>query len=296
MDLYKAVTLSVGDLDQPVISHYELGVLLSRLYISKKFQGEPLERISKNFPSQPDLKRVEGRLVNIGVIKPEGTWWAILGKKNYGPAEVLCSLDPFAYVSHLSAMSFHGLTDRLPNTLTASTPDYKNWKIFAKQRMEKDFEGRLEEYFSSELPRLTKPLFKKIGKERVDMFSSVHVGPGGFKRISDSVLRVATIGRVFLDMVREPIRCGGMRHVVDVYRDYGLQYKNLIIDELDQHGNKIEKVRVGYLLEEVCKIKDARIEKWLSCVERGGSRKLDPNGEYEPIFSERWSLSINVPV
>ena len=95
-------------------------------------------------------------------------------------------------------------------------------------------------------------------------------------------------------MVREPIRCGGIRHVIDVYKNHGPQYKNLIIDELDQHGNKIEKVRVGYLLEEICKLKDERIERWLSFVERGGSRKLDPAAEYRPVYSERWCLSINV--
>lgn len=33
------------------------------------------------------------------------------------PEETFCLLDPFSYVSHLSAMAWHGLTDRMPKTL-----------------------------------------------------------------------------------------------------------------------------------------------------------------------------------
>jgi len=68
----------------------------------------------------------------------------------------------------------------------------------------------------------------------------------------------------------------------------------LIIDEVSQHGSKIERVRAGYILEDICKLNSDRIDGWVECAQRGGSRKLDPEGDYVPKFSEKWCLSLNV--
>ena len=80
---------------------------------------------------------------------------------------------------------------------------------------------------------------------------------------------------------------------MDVFGSFGAQYKKLIIDEIDGHGNAIEQARAGFILEEKCDIRDETIEAWAKRVQRGGSRKLDPQGTYSEIFSERWRLSIN---
>ena len=111
------------------------------------------------------------------------------------------------------------------------------------------------------------------------------------------MLRVSSIGRTFLDMLRRPDLCGGIHNCLDVFQQHGPQYLKLIIDEITQHGNSIEKVRAGYILEEYCNIKnhvlDNALEEWVKHAQRGGSRKLDPNNEYWPFFSEKWCLSIN---
>jgi hypothetical protein len=78
-----------------------------------------------------------------------------------------------------------------------------------------------------------------------------------------------------------------------VFKEHATAYKRLIFDELDQHGASIDKVRAGFILEEVCHIRDQRIDAWVRFASRGGSRKLDPSVDYEPTFSERWMLSIN---
>ena len=102
------------------------------------------------------------------------------------------------------------------------------------------------------------------------------------------------VGRAFLDMVREPGNCGGMQHVVDTYREHGARYLALIADEVEQHGNAVEKVRAGYLLDEVCRLTHPLVDGWTQKAQRGGSRLLDPLGEYAPVYSEKWKLSINV--
>ena len=69
----------------------------------------------------------------------------------------------------------------------------------------------------------------------------------------------------------------------------------MIIDDAERHGSAIDKVRLGFLLTEVCHLSDPRIEGWTRHAQRGGSRKLDPQAEYDPRYSEKWMLSINVP-
>ena len=65
--------------------------------------------------------------------------------------------------------------------------------------------------------------------------------------------------------------------------------------QYERHGKAIDKIRAGYLLTEVCSLTDSVVESWTQFAQRGGSRKLDPETEYAPEFSERWKLSINVP-
>ena len=63
---------------------------------------------------------------------------------------------------------------------------------------------------------------------------------------------------------------------------------------MEQHGNAVERVRAGYLLDEVCRLSHPLVDGWTQKAQRGGSRLLDPLGEYVPHYSEKWKLSINV--
>jgi hypothetical protein len=95
-------------------------------------------------------------------------------------------------------------------------------------------------------------------------------------------------------MLRQPELCGGMAHVVDVYKNHAHRNLNEILKEIDEHGKPIEKVRAGCILEEYCQIKDEIIDSWLQFVQRGGSRKLNPEKVYQPTYSERWCISLNL--
>lgn len=190
-------------------------------------------------------------------------------------------------------MEYHGITDRFSKVLYLSTPPGQEWKEQADARMGRDLKERKEEYLAGKLPALRFQKFEHIDGVRVELMRRSH--RGAFKTIKSPSIRVAMVGRTFLDMVREPDLCGGMLHVVDTYREYAGKYAKLILDEVEKHGTLIEKARAGYLLEKVCRRSDPVIDAWASRVQRGGSRKLDPQAEYAPFFSERWALSINVP-
>jgi predicted transcriptional regulator of viral defense system len=296
MEISTALTLELGSLHQPVVTNYQLGVTLFQLYQAKTYQGQPLIRLEKDVPASSDLKRVTDRLLENGVLQPykgfSGSVFTLLGKQLTAP-EVACVVDPFAYLSHLSAMEYHGLTQRMPSMLFLSSPSTAEWQQFALARMKRDLgEESLETYRNAGLPVLTRPRFDKIERQIVKVYTSSHLG--AFVAVRDRTLRVATIGRTFLDMIREPDLCGGIYHVLEVFEAHAATYLRLITDEIEQHGTKIDKVRGGYILDERCGLKNVTLDRWQAEVQRGGSRKLYAKGEYSSRFSERWSLSLNI--
>ena len=296
MEVSTALTLELGSLHQPVVTTYQLGVTLFRLYQAKTYQGQAFTRLEKDLPTPVDLKRVTDRLVKNGVLQPypgfSSTVFTLLGKQPTAP-EVACVLDPFAYLSHLSAMDYHGLTQRMPALLSLSSPAPAEWPQFALAKMKRDLsEPLLETYRAAGLPTLTRPRLDKIERQVVKVYSSMHLG--AFIAVRDRALRVATVGRTFLDMIREPDLCGGIYHVVEVFEAHAATYLRLITDEIAQHGTQIDQARAGYLLDERCGLKSPTLDRWQAEAQRGGSRKLYAKGDYSSRFSERWSLSINI--
>jgi predicted transcriptional regulator of viral defense system len=160
--------------------------------------------------------------------------------------------------------------------------------------MNKDLGPEFEAYMSAGLPMLQRTTITKLAGRPVHLVTSLHLG--AFKHIKDQHIRVSTPGRTFLDMLHEPTLCGGISHVLSVFKEHASVNKRLILDEIDQHGKGIDKVRAGFIFEEICKITDPRIDAWTAHAQRGGSRKLDAGADYSPTFSERWALSINVPI
>lgn len=292
-----ALARYLSELTQPIVTDYELGLTIFKLFNAKKYRESIIE-IDKH--TKLSLKYLKSNvivpLVELGIVLPLSDFpnervYQILGKQQ-DAEDIACTVDPFAFISHLSAMAYHGLTNRLPKVIYLSTPSPKDWITFANKKMEKDYSGHFKEFLDYGLPRLTRINFNTIQKNKIFRYSSVH--QGAFKHIDGRMLRISTIGRTFLDMLRKPDYCGSMYHVIDVFKNSGEQYSRLIIDEIDRHGTNIEKARAGYLLEEILKIKDSRIDEWASNVQRGGSRKLDPKQPYREIYSERWCISLNM--
>ena len=292
------LTRQIGQHAAPVLSAYALGVMIFRLHRSPEVEPRPAS-LEVQALGRQQYKEMESQLLSVGVLERiphlRGKAYSIFGRSKAPAAEFICGVDPFCYISHLSAMEFHGLTDRLPHTLFVSSPSTSEWRKLAKEQMQKELVEYYPAYIAARFPHLVSFRMEKFGKTPIEYINSSHLG--AFKNIHDRSLRVSTIGRTFLDMLRRPDLCGGMQHVIDVYKDTARKYLRLIQDEIDAHGTGIEKVRAGYILSEFCGARsDARIQAWKEqFAQRGGSRKLDPTGEFSPTFSEDWSLSLNVP-
>lgn len=296
MELTKAMILSLGSLNFPVFTQYHLGKLLFELYKTKQFRGESLTKIQKDYPDGRDLARISNRLLADGVLSEyrglPSTVFTLLGRELDSIEDIACTIDPFCYLSHLSAMDYHGITDRIPSKLFLSSPSSKEWKAAALKKMEVDLKEDLDTYIECGLPRLRRVSFKRVGKHEISILHSNHLG--AYKNVRGRNLRVSTVGRTFLDMLRNPELCGGMNHVIDVFSQFAQQYLRLITDEIDANGRAIDKVRAGYILDEVMGIENETVASWTHFAQRGGSRKLDHSEEYIPQWSDKWSISINV--
>lgn len=273
--------------ERPVVTDYELGILATN-------QLESLQEP----PTLPLYDRVVEELTAFGLIFPDkdfkpGAVYRLFGHLKPEAIEVACAVDPFAYVSHLSAMEYHGLTDRFSRILYLTTPTDREWREQAAARMDRELRTQAMPYRLAKLPTLRRLSFERIEGQRIELMRRSN--RGAFKTIKSTGIRVATVGRAFLDMVREPHHCGGIHHVVDVYRQYAQRNLSLIVDEIERHGNAVEKVRAGYLLDEVCRLSHPVIDGWTEYAQRGGSRMLDPKADYASHHSEKWKLSINVP-
>lgn len=279
--------------DLPIITFYDFFVLGHGLFSQKAWEGEPLKRMPHGWDqtrAHNAIKRMEERRALVSDSDFRSGVWRVTQSTRAGSAEEIASIaDPFAYVSHLSAMQRYSLTDRSPKALHLTTPKRDIWNRLRNERVRED----LPDVEAIEKPVLNRPGFRNTLRRRSVIFH-VSSHPWTPAPLSGEETKITSIGQTFADMLSEPGLCGGMRHVLDVWEREADQWVPEIVEAVDQITSKIAKVRAGYILSELLEIEHPAIERWEQFAQRGGSRKLDPEGEYLPTFSERWMISLNV--
>lgn len=293
MNFTDGVEQALLERDLPIITFYDFFVLGQRLFASKTWNGEPLKRMPQGWDqvrASNAIKRMEERRALVSDSDFRSGVWRVTQSTRAGSAEeVACIVDPFAYVSHLSAMQKYGLTDRSPKALHLTTPRRNIWNELRNQQVRSD----LPDIETIEKPLLNRPGFRDTIRRRpVIVHISSH--PWTPVPVRGEETRITSIGQTFADMLGEPGLCGGMRHILDVWEREADQWVADIVEAVNQLDSKIAKVRAGYILSEVLDIDHSAIKYWEQFAQRGGSRKLDPEGEYLPEFSERWMISLNV--
>jgi len=239
------------------MTDYQLGRLVFRLYQTKTYRGEALGQLQQAFPERADYTRLLGSLVTDGILQrtkdvPNKDVLVVLGQDQAAAEDIICCVDPFCYLSHLSAMEYHGLTDRLPKLLFVTSLPPPQWGRLATERMQKDLGAAgLASYLAAGLPPLRRLRLDKCQRKILSVHTRVQCDPGAYVTVQGKPRRVATIGRTFLDMLREPDLCGGIYHVLDLFAEEAPRYLRLIVDEIDRHGTTIDKVRAGYVFTAV---------------------------------------------
>ncbi len=270
---------------------------LVRNYSMPKSDAHALN-LRKDFPSIREVNYVRSQLEKYGVLARSDNGGAnyslVVARPPEDDAELACALDPTCYASHQSAMVYHGLTDQFPIVTTMSAQSKNDWSVYVEERMKRDLGAHLDRYGAEFLPQMQRVRVKSKKNRSNVVYFQPKLTPS-YVLLRDGRLRVSSIGRTFLEMLRQPDLCGGMSHVVACFRESAARYVDLVYTEVDRFGAPIDKVRAGYLLESVVGINDKRLDNWVQYAARGGSRKIDPAAPYAPEYSVRWSLSLNLP-
>lgn len=281
----------VEDYTKPIIAHHELTKLMFILYRDKQYKDYLINKVSLPEPEQRVISYNITKLLNMGVITKYDHLpvYQINSNKKATAQQIICSALPFSYLSYLSAMEWHGITDRISNTLQVVTCIPREAKSLAEIAIKKDLPNI--QYISPLIPQKI-TLFPALDGKIVEIHKQAKFSLPK-EMFNTGGIRVANVGKTFLDMLKKPDLCGGFDHVIEVFENYGEEYLAVIIKEINNNGNSMDKARAGYLLEERCGIKHKKIEAWKDLVQRGGSRKLVPSKPYRNIYSETWCISLN---
>lgn len=280
-DKYLADMMEISG--RPVISAHDLFHFIQRMYAEARDQKLYLRDSTATYDNYQTRK---ASLLAANVIRSDRDYYGrfrVMAVSDLPADDIVCLVDRFCYISHLSAMHRWGLTNRLPVTLMITRPD--------------------RETVTSKLNEIV----KQTGKTPFPMRNVSHPGTvrkrpiriietrkaGASVRNRTGFACVATVGQVFLDTLQQPALCGGMAHVLDVWRDHAGDYLAEIVRAVDETESPIIKCRAGYILEERLGVQNDRIEAWKDFRQRGGSRKLDPSRAFMPEYSENWMISLN---
>lgn len=209
--------------------------------------------------------------------------------KDCSESDVACIVDPSAYVSHLSAMYQYGLTNRIPNRLFITIAGRKMWDEHFLGEIKKRYQPL--ETLGIEVKRINIP--NTLRGTPVNIFASdkLEISP---PRTIDGYRRVCSVGRCFLDMLRQPDLCGGIPHVVESISENFSYFGEDMIKEIDRFGTGADKIRAGYILENILNTYHPILDKWVKYAKPGGSRKLNPSKPYNRNnINEKWMLSFN---
>lgn len=295
--LIDAVQIHLAQHPYSLIRGFDISLIVHRLYRTKKVGDRPL-RIELDTPPEGKSQQIINDLVGRDLItKPKNLSHRgifELPGKEASSEQLICFMDPLCYLSHLSAMEVHGLTNRMAKTVFITSPIYKVWKPLI-DRLTTEYINNIHlPEIRDNFPFAWHNLKGPIKRKPLHILNSQSWSEKNY--ISLDSFRVATIGQTFLDMIIKPEQCGGIHHVLEVYEEHAKRYKNQILKETNAHANKLQKSRIGYIFEEILNVKDnPTINEWASsAVQRGGSRKLDAQGPYVPKHSKRWYLSLNI--
>ncbi|EPZ8434691.1 TPA: type IV toxin-antitoxin system AbiEi family antitoxin domain-containing protein [Pseudomonas aeruginosa] len=292
----------LDDYPYSVITKEKLAIQIYNFYLYKSYKGQRIQQIRKEYAAPKDFENNIHKLQRSGVLSPLDTdshpffrsqlheSYVIKGKREYSPQETLCALYPYGYISHLSAMEWHGLTDKIPVEIHFTTCSSASWR----QRAIEDID--IKNSSIVDLKNFTAKYPKNLNLDGLPVVVSSETHYVDPVNVNDSPLRVSSVGKTFIDMLRDPQKCGGEEHVLEVFQEHGKKYSSLILSALDKYGRKIDRARTGFVLDKMVGVKSAKLEalRLESSRTRGSSKVLSPNKPFASEYDEDWSLSLNV--
>lgn len=202
--------------------------------------------------------------------------------------EVLLEANPFAVLSHFSALTFHGLTEQQPRALVATAARSPVVGLLPVGTTAEDRDAlptwadiRPDSVLRRPVRWATVTAERLFGAEEYDTFGAP--------------LRVTDLERTLVDAVQQPGLCGGIGNVL---RAWVLGADRIDLDHVvamtERYDIAVLRQRVGFVLDRLDRSHPV-VERWRAGAARGGSSRLVAAEPFAATFDERWNLSINAP-
>ena len=288
-----AVVRLLANEGRRVLSDWRALILLRRATIDTPPHGRRWQRMPDSVDQvRPILRQMERRGELAPVPQTRYIYEVTVpyaGAGGLAEDEILMEVNPYAALSHLSALAFHGLTEELPQALDAITLAQGRAGVLPPGTDSSDWEGLPPVRSSKPAKVLGRPV--RWRSVRVERFFGV-----GEYRPRRYPVRVTTPERTLLDGLQHPEACGGLQNVLRAWvsaRD--TLDLDTLVDYVDLLDIGVLRQRAGFVLDELG-LDHPALQGWRGKASRGGSSKLSGSAPYAPTYSESWSLSINAPV
>lgn len=286
-----------GELEKlsvPLLTETALYIFLHEKYVNAMNGGAVITNLPQEF-GYLQFRRVVRQLAKRNVISPDvefksAVWQNLMVPPAATAEDAFCLVDPYAYIAYLSAMQWYGFTNRSATELQIVSLADSMWRKERINHLKTEIPIGL---IGTEFPMPHRiGIRKTLRGRKIDFHKTTH--PLEMVRVRGTHTRITTKGSTFVSMLSEPQYCGGMRHVIEVFKEnYSLNSVE-IVNSIEKFGSDIVKVRAGYIIDELIKDGDEDTNRWLKLAQRGGSRKLDPQKPYGTSFSEKWMIATNV--
>ena len=253
------------------------------------------ERRWSNVPQSPrDLDSLLRRMQNAGQIESlshaPGCYAVMTPYALILPIreeELLLETNPYAVLTHYTALVTHGFTLDRPNVITAWAGE-PGWAL--------PIGTSEEEWRELDLPSIHRP--RRVINQKMRWFNQY--SDFSFGVITDYIgpiqVRITDPERTLIDALQWPSYAGGIGNVIRAWDlAQGFVDINAIVDYADRYGINLLRQRVGYIAE-LFGFTHPRFNEWASRAARGGSSRLVGSRPFGPDISSRWNMSINAPV
>jgi predicted transcriptional regulator of viral defense system len=209
--------------------------------------------------------------------------------------EVIMEVHPYTSLSHASALAFHALTIDFPKEIHVILPEDGRGDLLPLGTRPEDWEGLEEGHAIVRGHAPERLMGRQVFWHRLSKGSASHGGTAEYQPHGYPI-RVTTPERTLLDGLMHPEWSGGIENVLRAWsmaRD--TLNLNALVDLVQMFDVTLLRQRVGFILEELG-LRHPIVDQWPEQAKRGGSSRLFGGAPFAPTFSERWKISINVPI
>ncbi len=286
-----AILRELANQQRRVLSQWRAFVLLRRATFDTPRSDRRWDRLP-DAPAdmRPLLRTMQTRGEIAQIPRLPGLFEVTIPFARTGPLdehEILLEANPFAVISHFSALVFHGLTEQQPTFLTASVPRATPGDLLPIDTDPSDWE-KMSLPSARRRPETvlrTRVRWSTIDPARFNGF--LEYQPHGAR------IRVTTPERTLVDALQSPDLSGGVANVLRAWA-IGVPMANLdsLTDQVERYDIQVLRQRAGFVLDRLGFAHPA-LARWQQKAHRGGSSRLIGSEPFSSSFDERWNLSIN---